>query len=100
VLSHNSNLSFDSDFQNRDLAAKLGLHQVFGSAPSVEMLLQEMANMAQEIHALLPMKSPVTAQNWNSIQTLSPSEQWILSMDDPSFGNNAEASSSSRYKEA
>jgi hypothetical protein len=56
--------------------------------------------MAQEIHALLPMKSPVTAQNWNSIQTLSPSEQWILSMDDPSFGNNAEASSSSRYKEA
>jgi hypothetical protein len=57
VLSHNSNLSFNSDFQIRDLATKLGLHQVFGPTPLVEMLLQEMANMAQEIQALLPMKT-------------------------------------------
>lgn len=46
--------SFDNDYQIRELANSHGLHQGFGPSPSVEMLLQDLAQRSQEIQALLP----------------------------------------------
>jgi hypothetical protein len=48
AVSRNEVQSFESDSQIRELAASHGLHPGFGTAPSVEMLLQDLATLAQE----------------------------------------------------
>jgi hypothetical protein len=63
-------MTFDNDFLVRDLARKVGLHQGFGPAPSVQMLLQVFALKAQQILSLLPMKEPIPASLWNTTQII------------------------------
>jgi len=76
------------------MAANLGLHMPFGPIPSVEMVLTELARKAQEAQLLLPMKNPVVNPCPNSPEL----DSWDLALDNPNWGNNAEASTSSRYK--
>lgn len=53
--------NFDNDYFVRDLANRLGLHQGFGPSPSVQMLLQDLAQKTKELQAILPMKTPLPA---------------------------------------
>lgn len=63
LVSSNQVQRFDSDDQIREMANRLGLHQVFSPAPSVDMLLKELALMAQVALNLLPMKNPLPARS-------------------------------------
>lgn len=76
------------------MANRLGLHQVVGPVPSVEMLLQDMAHRAQLIHLSLPRRNPTLVRNWSFAPAASDPHTWLLTMDDPSWGNNLEATSS------
>jgi hypothetical protein len=82
------------DYSIRRLAAKFGLPQCFGPSPSVEMLVQDLAQYAQALQASLPMKEPLPTNSWNFVPASSATDTWFLNMDNPSWGNNAEASSS------
>lgn len=50
--------SFDSDYQIREMASRLGLHMGFGPSPSVEMLLKEMATIAREAQRFFANEEP------------------------------------------
>jgi hypothetical protein len=41
----------------RQPALRLGLHQVFGLVPSVDMIVDELAQRDRDIRALLPLKA-------------------------------------------
>lgn len=43
AVSRYGTQSFESDYQIRELANRLGLHQGFGPSPSVEMLIQDLS---------------------------------------------------------
>jgi hypothetical protein len=85
----------------RQPALRLGLHQVFGLVPSVDMIVNELAQRDRDIRALLPLKSPLLVQDWN----VSP-QPWFLpgnsffTVDNPNWGNNAEASTSSSGRQS
>jgi hypothetical protein len=59
------------------------------------MLVQDLASYAQSLLASLPMKEPLPAQSWNFVPVASFAETWFFCVDNPAWGNNAEASSSS-----
>lgn len=95
VLSDQSLHIFQSDSHVRELASTLGLHQAFGPAPSVEMLIAEMAEMAEanlRMHMTLPLKGPVVTPFRRMIPVSD--EVWELCIGNPLWGNNAEASTS------
>lgn len=76
VISRNNVQTFESDYQVRQMAARLGLHASFGPSPSVEMLLEHMAMMAKEALLLLPLKDPVPPTNWNFRPTSPEMDTW------------------------
>jgi hypothetical protein len=82
------------DYPIRRLAAKLGLHQCFGPSPSIEMIIQDLAQYAQALQASLPMKEPLSSNSWNFVPASSAIDTLFLNVDNPNWGNNAEASSS------
>jgi hypothetical protein len=90
--------SFDNDYQIRALANSVGLLNDFGPAPSVEMLLQSLANVAQKVQELLPMKNPMPVTAWNFVPAANSLDTWVLNTDNPLWGNNAEATTSQGYK--
>jgi hypothetical protein len=87
-------VSMQDDYPIRRLAAKLGLHQCFGPSPSIEMIIQDLAQYAQVLQASLPMKEPLSSNSWNLVPASSAIDTWFLNVDNPNWGNNAEASSS------
>jgi len=93
VVSRNEVQSFESDSQIRELAASHGLHLGFGPAPSVEMLLQDLATLAQEAQMNLPLKGPAVPTSWRFWPDSEALDSWHLLPDNPLWGNNAEASS-------
>jgi hypothetical protein len=88
-------LAFEDDSTIRKLAARLIIHQCYGPSPSVEMLVQDLAVYAQFLLASMPMKEPLPVQSWNFVPATSFANTWFFLVDNPSWGNNAEASSSS-----
>jgi hypothetical protein len=94
ALSDGSLQSFSNDYSVRELATRLNIHVGFGPAPSVEMLLQELARSVRTAHDSLPMKSPIPHSSWNNITLMPELDPWLLNMDNLNWGNNAEASSS------
>jgi hypothetical protein len=80
------------------MATRLGLHTSFGPSPSVEMLLEHMALMAKEALLFLPLKDPVPSTNWNFRPSSPEMDTWMLATDNPSWGNNAEATTSFGYR--
>jgi hypothetical protein len=61
-----SSIEFESDFPIRQLANRVGLHSGFGPSPSVEMLIKELAQRASSLQAMLPLKAPLQAHEWNT----------------------------------
>jgi hypothetical protein len=90
----NQVITFDNDFLVRDLAKKVGLHQGFGPAPSVQMLLHELVLKAQQVLPLLPMKEPIPARLWNTTPDFPIQDSWFFNIDNQASRNNVEASSS------
>jgi hypothetical protein len=89
-----SNLEFDSYFSIRQLANRIGLHPGFGPSPSVEMLIKDLAQRASSLLAMLPLKAPLQAHEWNSFpQSWFVPGNWFFNVNNPNWGNNAEASS-------
>jgi hypothetical protein len=75
-------VNFENDYLIREMASKLDIHQGFGHAPSVEMLLQELAKRAQEVGSLLPMKDPAPLPSSRIFDDLFLSaKSWLLNMD-------------------
>jgi hypothetical protein len=62
------------DYSIRRLAAKFGLPQCFGPSPSVEMLVQDLAQYAQALQASLPMKEPLPTNSWNFVPAFSATD--------------------------
>jgi hypothetical protein len=71
------------DYPMRRLATKLGLHQCFGPSPSIEMVIQDIAQYAQALQASLPMKEPLPSNSWNFVPASSAIDTWFLNMDNP-----------------
>lgn len=101
----------ESDYSIRALARQLGLHQVFGPAPSVHMLLQDILEKAANYHHdnYIPRHISTSlasfqglGQKWIAFQ--QPVQEtypgYLVDSDDepfaidPFWGNNLEASSS------
>jgi hypothetical protein len=59
------------------------------------MLVQDLAAYAQSLLALMPMKEALPVQSWNFVPATSYANTWFFCVDNPAWGNNAEASSSS-----
>jgi anti-sigma28 factor (negative regulator of flagellin synthesis) len=90
-----SGIEFESDFPIRQLANRVGLHSGFGPSPSVEMLIKELAQRASSLQAMLPLKAPLQAHEWNIFpQSWFVPGNWFFNVKNPNWGNNAEASSS------
>jgi anti-sigma28 factor (negative regulator of flagellin synthesis) len=90
-----SGIEFESDFPIRQLANRVGLHSGFGPSPSVEMLIKELAQRASSLQAMLPLKAPLQAHEWNTFpQSWFVPGNWFFNVNNPNWGNNAEASSS------
>jgi hypothetical protein len=88
-------IDFDSDFLIRQMADRIGLHFGFGPSPSVDMLIRELAHRASSLQAMLPLKAPLQAHEWNSFPQLwFVPGNWFFNVNNPNWGNNAEASSS------
>lgn len=98
MTSNNDVQSFDSDYQVREMGNRLGLHACSGPMPSVQMLLENMASLAKEALLLLPMKNPAPSINWNFVPSPNERDTWLLAVDNPAWGNNAEASTSTGYR--
>uniref|UniRef100_K4A297 Uncharacterized protein n=1 Tax=Setaria italica TaxID=4555 RepID=K4A297_SETIT len=90
-------LSFECDYQIREMANQFHLHKGFGPPLSVEMLLKELALLAGETQKLLPLKDALPSTSWNFFPPLFPMKQWFLDVDNPSRGGNAEASTSTGF---
>jgi anti-sigma28 factor (negative regulator of flagellin synthesis) len=90
-----SGIEFYSDFPIRQLANRIGLHPGFGPSPSVEMLIKELAQRASSLLDMLPLKAPLQAHEWNTFpQSWFVPGNWFFNVNNPNWGNNAEASSS------
>lgn len=63
MISNDNIQSFGSDYQVREMANRLGLHDNLGPVPSVQMLLEHLASLAKEALLHLPMKNPVLPTN-------------------------------------
>jgi hypothetical protein len=59
------------------------------------MLLQDLATLAQEAQMNLPLKGPAVPTSWRFWPDSEALDSWHLLPDNPLWGNNAEASSSS-----
>jgi hypothetical protein len=94
-IPRSNDISVDDDSAIRRLAARMGLHQCFGPSPPVEMLVQDLVVHAHSLLVALPMKEPLLTQSWNFVSASSYPNTWLLCVDNPRWGNNAEASSSS-----
>jgi hypothetical protein len=95
LVAGGNDIAFEDGNAIRQLAARFGIHQCYGPSPSVEMLVQDLAAYAQSLLALMPMKEPLPAQSWNFVPATSFANTWFFCVDNPAWGNNAEASSSS-----
>jgi hypothetical protein len=90
-----SGIEFDSDFPIRQLANRIGIHPGFAPSPSVEMFIKELAQRASSLQAMLPLKAPLQAHEWNTFpQSWCVPGNWFFNVNNPNWGNNAEASSS------
>jgi hypothetical protein len=88
-------IEFDSDFLIRQMADRIGLLTGFGPHPSVDMLIRELAQRASSLQAMHPMKTPLKAHEWNSFpQSRFVPGNWFFNVNNPQWGNIAEASSS------
>jgi hypothetical protein len=59
------------------------------------MLIKELAQRASSLQAMLPMKAPMQAQEWNTFpQSWFVPGNRFFNVNNPNWGNNAEASSS------
>jgi hypothetical protein len=90
-----NDIVFEDDSAIRQLAARFGIHQGYGPSSSVAMLVQDLAAYAQSLLASMPMKEPLPAQSWNFVPATSFADTWFFCVDNPAWGKNAEASSSS-----
>lgn len=107
----NNGMDPESDHSVRCLAKQLGLHQVFGPTPSVQMLLHEILERAAIYHHDNYIPRPISTglasfqglrQKWIALQ--QPVQEkchgYLVDSDDepfaidPFWGNNLEASSS------
>jgi hypothetical protein len=95
LVTGGRDIAFDDDSSIRKLAARLGIHQCCGPSPSVEMLVQDLTSYSQFLLASIPMKEPLPVQSWNFVLATSFANTWFFCVDNPAWGNNAEASSSS-----
>jgi hypothetical protein len=93
-VERGNDIAFEDDSAIRQIAARICIHQCFGPSPSVAMLVQDLAAHAQLLMASLPMKEPLPAQSWNFVPASSIADTWFFCVDNPAWGNNAEASSS------
>jgi hypothetical protein len=93
-VERGNDIVFEDDSAIRQIAARIGIHQCFGPSPSVAMLVQDLAAHVQLLMASLPMKEPLPAQSWNFVPASSIADTWFFCVDNPAWGNNAEASSS------
>jgi hypothetical protein len=89
-----NDIVFEDDSAIRQIAARICIHQCFGPYPYVAMLVQDLATHAQSLMATLPMKEPLLVQSWNFVPASSFADTWFFCVDNPAWGNNAEASSS------
>jgi hypothetical protein len=87
-------IAFEDDSTISKIAVRFGIHQFHGPSPLVEMLVQDLAVHAQFLLASVPMKEPLPIQSWNFVPATSFANTWFFCVDNPSWGNNAEASSS------
>jgi hypothetical protein len=95
TLPQLTGIEFDSDFLIRQMADRIGLHPGFGPSPSVDMLIRELAQRASSLQAMLPLKAPLKSHEWNSFpQSWFVPGNWFFNVNNPNWGNNAEASSS------
>jgi hypothetical protein len=63
------------------------------------MLIRELAQRASSLQAMLPLKAPLQAHEWNSFpQSWFVPGNWFFNVNNPNWGNNAEASSSTRIR--
>jgi hypothetical protein len=90
VLSRHNSHSFDSEYQITEMTNRLGLHRLPGPFPSVDMLLVELLDHIKSIHCFLPLGRPLAHGTWRFLS----SDAWLSTVDNPLWGNNAEASSS------
>jgi hypothetical protein len=74
-------MNFDIDYLIREMANKMGLHQGIGPAPSVKTFLQDLAQRAQEVRAMLCMKDPVPYLSSIFRSSHSLCRCWLLNMD-------------------
>jgi hypothetical protein len=74
-------VSMQDNYPIRRLAAKLGLHQCLGPSPSIEMIIQDLAQYAQSLQASLPMKEPLPNNSWNFVPASSATDTWFLNVD-------------------
>jgi anti-sigma28 factor (negative regulator of flagellin synthesis) len=59
------------------------------------MLIKELAQRASSLQVMLPMKAPMQAHEWNTFpQSWFVPGNWFFNVNNPNWGNNAEASSS------
>jgi hypothetical protein len=59
------------------------------------MLIRDLAQRAFSIQALLPLKEPLPIHEWNPTPHFwFMLDSWFFNVDNPNWGNNAEASSS------
>jgi hypothetical protein len=77
------------------MVGRIGLHPGFGPSPSIDMLIRELAQRASSLQAMLPLKTPLKAHEWNSFpQSWFVPGNLFFNVNNPNWGNNAEASSS------
>jgi hypothetical protein len=86
MISNDNIQSFGINYQVREMANRLCLHDNPGPVPSVQMLLEHMASLAKEALLHLPMKNPVLPTNWNFVPSTDEMDTWLLTFDNPSWG--------------
>jgi len=96
LLSKHISDSFDSDFQIKETANRLGLHKLPGPSPSVDMLLVELLDHFKSAHCLFPLGRPLAHGTWRFLSASLSSDARLSTVDNHLWGNNAEASSSAR----
>lgn len=97
-----SDLDSESDFSVRKMAQSLWLHQDFGPAPSIRMLVEDILALARKAHHQKYIQKPIQQGLEQYLGFFKQYSGFLINFDapqpvivDPYWGNNWEASSSS-----